>query len=75
VASFTVRYNYKNLEYFMTVQKLIEQQMQWSLVLSRYNFTITYIPSKENVRADTLSYREQDIPIDVIDKRIQHCTT
>jgi RNase H-like domain found in reverse transcriptase/Reverse transcriptase (RNA-dependent DNA polymerase)/Integrase zinc binding domain/Chromo (CHRromatin Organisation MOdifier) domain len=59
---FQIRTDHKNLEYFMTVRKLTERQMRWSLVLSRYNFTITYIPGKENERADALSRREQDMP-------------
>jgi hypothetical protein len=55
VPSFEIRTNYKNLEYFITVQKLTEQQIRWSLILSYYNFTIAYILGKENERADALS--------------------
>jgi len=36
----------------MTVRKLTEQQMRWSLILSRYNFFILYLLSKQNERAD-----------------------
>lgn len=36
--------------------------MRWSLTLSKFNFVITYIPGKENVRADALSRRDQDMP-------------
>jgi len=73
VQSFQIRTDHKNLEYFMTVQKLTERQMRWSLVLSRYNFTISYIPGKENVRADALSRREQDMPKG-IDERTEYRT-
>jgi len=73
VPSFEIRTDHKNLEYFMTVQKLTERQMRWSLILSRYNFTIAYIPGKENERADALSRREQDMPKDV-DDRIKYRT-
>ena len=63
--------DYKNLEYFMTAWKLTERQMQWLLVLSQYNFTINYRPGKENLRADALSWREQDMPTDVTDNCLQ----
>jgi hypothetical protein len=62
VREFQVRTDHKNLEYFMTARKLTERQMRWSLTLSKYNFTIMYIPGKENVRADALSRRDQDMP-------------
>src|ERR1700712_2552103 len=62
VREFQIRTDHKNLEYFMTTQKLSERQMRWSLVLSRYNFTISYIPGDMNARADALSRREQDMP-------------
>ena len=35
--------------------------MRWSLILSRYDFTISYVLGKDNVRADALLRREQDI--------------
>ena len=62
VREFQVRTDHKNLEYFITAWKLTERQMRWSLILSRYNFTISYVPGKENVRADALSRRDQDMP-------------
>jgi transposase InsO family protein len=75
VRSFEIRSDHKNLEYFMTVRKLTERQMRWSLILSKYNFTIAYLPGKENERADALSRREQDLPVDLSDERLQHRTT
>ena len=74
VEKFEIRSDHKNLEYFMTVRKLTERQMRWSLILSRYNFTISYLKGKENVRADALSRREQDIPNGEGDDRLQHRT-
>jgi hypothetical protein len=62
VQEFQVRTDHKNLEYFMTAQKLTERQMRWLLTLSKFNFVIVYIPGKENVRADALSRRDQDMP-------------
>ena len=70
VQSFEIHTDHKNLEYFMTVRKLTERQMRWSLILSRYNFVIVHIPGKENERADALSRRDQDLPANVDDQRI-----
>lgn len=72
VDKFQIKTDHKNLEYFMTVQKLTECQMRWSLILSRYNFTICYVPGKINIRADALSRREQDMPADASDDRLQY---
>jgi len=43
VSSFQIHMNHKNLKYFMTVKKLTEQQIRWSLILSQYNFFILYL--------------------------------
>lgn len=59
---FQIRTDHKNLQYFMTARQLTERQMRWSLLLSKFNFVINYIPGKENERADALSRREQDMP-------------
>ena len=75
VPKFQIRTDHKNLEYFMTARKLTERQMRWSLILSKFNFTITYVPGPQNERADALSRREQDIPSTNEDERIQHRTT
>jgi hypothetical protein len=57
----------------MTAQKLTERQMRWSLTLSKFNFVIQYIPGKENVRADALSRRDQDMP-NGTDDRVEYRT-
>ena len=72
VREFQVKTDHKNLEYFTTVRKLTERQMRWSLILSKYNFTLSYIPGKTNVRADALSRREQDMPSRTTDDRLQY---
>jgi len=54
VSSFQICTDHKNLKYFMTVKKLTEQQMRWSLILLQYNFFILYLLSKQNERADAL---------------------
>jgi hypothetical protein len=71
VQSFEVLSDHKNLEYFMTVRKLTERQIRWSLILSRFNFKIRYIDGKDNVLADALSRRDQDLPADDQDDRVQ----
>lgn len=75
MGSFQICTDHKNLEYFMTIQKLTEQQMHWFLILSCYNFSILYLPGKLNERVDTLSRREQDMPENVSNERVQYCMT
>jgi hypothetical protein len=71
VDGFEIHTDHKNLEYFTTVRKLTERQMRWSLILSRYKFKIIHIPGKQNERADSLSRRDQDLPRDANDDRLQ----
>jgi len=70
VNGFEIHTDHKNLEYFMTVRKLTERQMRWSLILSRYKFMIIHVPGKDNERADALSRRDQDLPKDAQDDRL-----
>ena len=58
----------------MTVKKLTEQQMRWSLILLQYNFFILYLLSKQNERTDALLRYEQDMLTGFSDDRVQHCT-
>ena len=58
----------------MTVKKLTEQQMRWSLMLSQYNFFILYLLSKQNERADALLRQKQNVSMNLSDDRVQHCT-
>jgi hypothetical protein len=50
---------------------LSERQIRWAALLSRFNIEILYRPGKQNVRANALSRREQDLPEDARDKRLQ----
>jgi len=75
VSSFQIHTNHKNLKYFMTVKKLTERQMRWSLVLSQYNFFILYLLSKQNERADALLRQKQNVSMNLSDNRVQHCMT
>ena len=70
VDGFEIHTDHKNLEYFMTVRKLTERQMRWSLILSRYKFKIIHVPGRDNERADALSRRDQDLPQDAHDDRL-----
>jgi len=47
--------DHKNLEYFMSNQKLNKQQAQWALFLSRFNFKLVHIPGSKIGRANRLS--------------------
>jgi transposase InsO family protein len=71
VKSFKVITDHKNLEYFMKPRMLSERQIRWAALLSRFNMEILYRPGKQNVRADALSRREQDLPEDAEDERLQ----
>jgi hypothetical protein len=59
----------------MTVRKLTERQMRWSLILLQYNFFILYLLSKQNERADALLRQKQNVSMNLSDDRVQHCTT
>ncbi len=75
VSSFQICTDHKNLKYFITVKKLTEQQMRWSLILLQYNFFILYLLSKQNERADALLRQKQNVSMNLSNNRVQHCTT
>jgi len=52
---FEIWSNHKNLEYFMSSQKLNCRQTKWALYLSRFNFTFKYVPNSSMGKADSLS--------------------
>ena len=54
---FKIWMDYKNLQYFMTSQKLNQRQARWALYLSQFNFTLKHIPGKSMRKADRLSRR------------------
>ncbi len=75
VSSFQICTDHKNLKYFMTVKKLTEWQMRWSLILLQYNFFILYLLSKQNERIDALSRQKQNVSMNLSDDRVQHHIT
>ncbi|KAI0995327.1 hypothetical protein K3495_g12855 [Podosphaera aphanis] len=70
-SKFTILTDHRNLQYFMTRQKLSERQARWSEYLSRFNFDLVYRPGKEAVVPDALSRRDQDKPkeIEIVENR------
>ena len=52
---FEVWMDYKNLEYFIKVQKLNYRQAQWALYLLRFDFTLKHVPDIKMGKADELS--------------------
>ena len=54
---FEIWTDHKNLQYFMTSQKLNRRQARWALYLSRFNFMLKHVPGKSMGKADGLSRR------------------
>ena len=54
---FKIWTDHKNLQYFMTSQKLNRRQVRWALYLSQFNFTLKHVPEKSMGKADGLSRR------------------
>jgi len=54
---FEIWTDHKNLQYFMTSQKLNWRQAKWVLYLSWFNFVLKHIPGKSIEKADGLSKR------------------
>jgi len=52
---FEVWMDHKNLEYFMSSQKLNRHQAQWALFLSHFNFKLVHVPGTKMEKADGLS--------------------
>jgi len=54
---FKIWTDHQNLTYFKQPQKLNRQQAHWLSELANYHFTLHYVPSKQNTKADALSRR------------------
>ena len=54
---FEIWTDHKNLEYFVRAQKLNWRQAQWALYLSRFDFTLKYVPGTKMGKVDRLSRR------------------
>ena len=58
---FEIYTDHKSLEYFMTTKQLTARQARWAEALSEYYFIITYRPGKDNVQADALTRRNDEV--------------
>ena len=56
-SKFKVWTNHKNLEYFMSNQKLNYRQARWALYLSRFDFVLKHISGSKIGKVDGLSRR------------------
>ena len=54
---FEIWMDHKNLQYFMTSQKLNQRQARWALYLLWFNFTLKHVPGKSMGKTDGLSRR------------------
>jgi len=54
---FEIWTDHKNLEYFITNQKLNRRQARWALFLSRFDFTLKHVPRTKMGKANGLSRR------------------
>ena len=54
---FKVWIDYKNLEYFMKMQKLNQKQAHWVLYLLRFDFTLKHVLDTKIEKANRLSRR------------------
>ena len=52
---FKVWTDHKNLEYFMSSQKLNRRQAQWALFLSHFDFKLVHVPGTKMGKANGLS--------------------
>ena len=61
---FKIWTDHKNLEYFMKAQKLNRRQARQALYLSRFDFTLKYVPGSKMGKADSLSRRpDQEVEV------------
>ena len=54
---FEIWTDHKNLQYFISSQKLNHRQARWALYLSRFNFILKHVPGKSMGKVDSLSRR------------------
>jgi hypothetical protein len=58
---FKIYTDYKSLEYFITTKQLTARQARWAEALSEYYFIIIYRPGKDNIQADALTRKNNNI--------------
>ena len=57
IVKFEIWTDHTNLKYFMKAQKLNRRQAQWTLYLSRFDFTLKHVLGSKMEKADSLSRR------------------
>ncbi|KAI3354114.1 hypothetical protein L3Q82_018667 [Scortum barcoo] len=65
---FLVWTDHKNLEYIRSAKRLNSRQARWSLILTRFNFTLSYRPGSRNIKPDALSrqfLKDEDVTLHV----------
>ena len=58
---FEIYTDHKSLEYFMTTKQFTTRQARQAEALSEYYFIITYRPGKDNIQADALTHRNNEV--------------
>ena len=58
---FTVITDHRALEYFSTKRLLNPRQARWQDCLSEFNFKLMYRPGSENIIADALSRKHEEL--------------
>lgn len=64
--------NHKGLEYFMTIKKLIPRQVKWAEFLFEFNFVVNYQSGVKNAKANTLTRRPNETPINNNNERQEY---
>ncbi|KAL5594222.1 uncharacterized protein BROUX77_007569 [Berkeleyomyces rouxiae] len=68
---FEVHTDHQNLLYFQKQRTLSERQRRWAHELSEFDFRLIHRPGVTQVTSDALSRRDQDLPQDLSDERLQ----
>ena len=63
--------DHKNLVYLQTQRTLAERQRRWAHELSEFDFCLIHKPGSTQVLSNALSRRDQDLPKDLSDDRLQ----
>ncbi|KAA6410992.1 MAG: hypothetical protein FRX48_05303 [Lasallia pustulata] len=64
--------DHKALEHFMTSKEHTRRQVRWAEKLSEYNFKIMYQTGAKNIKADALTRKPGDKPINEEDDRLKY---
>ena len=68
---FNIITDHKNIKDFIKKQRLNKRQIRWSQELTRYNYRVKYRQGKKAVLPNTLSRRDQNIPRETNNNRLQ----